>query len=107
MRINFPQPKHNYILDTQEYMIKFDDEEQLEYASKLIAENIYAQVNTEERRYKRIDSIIDHCKDEIASSKDEDYVLVKGKGSQKKTTDGWHSTSTGRMEQLVWIPSKD
>jgi hypothetical protein len=45
------------ILDTREYVVEFDDGEQLEYAAKIIAENIYAQVDAEGRKYMLMDSI--------------------------------------------------
>jgi hypothetical protein len=57
---NLPRGKENYkpILDTWEYVVAFDDGAQLEYAAKIIAENIYAQVNTEGKKYMILDSII-------------------------------------------------
>jgi hypothetical protein len=86
----------NPILDSREYVVEFDDGEQLD-AGNVIAENIYAQVDAEERRYMLMDSIIDHCKDENAVPKDDEYVV---KVAGKLLTDGT-STSNGRMAQLV------
>jgi hypothetical protein len=103
---NLPTGKahDNPILDTREYAVKFDDGEQLEYGANVIAENIYAQVDAEGRRYMLIDSIIDHRKDENALSKDDESVVVK-ETEGKLLTDG-NSTSNGRMDLLAGSPSK-
>jgi hypothetical protein len=48
-----------------------------------------------------MDSIIDRCKDENATPKDDEYVVVMGKRSRKKTTDvKWKDGSTS------WEPLK-
>jgi hypothetical protein len=91
----------NPILDTREYVVKFDDGEQLEYTANVIAENIYAQVDTEGRRCMLMDSIIDRRKDENTVPKDDEYVIVNGKRNRRKLLMDGTSTSNGRMAQLV------
>jgi hypothetical protein len=87
---NLPTGKsqNNPILDTREYAVKFYDGEKLEYAANVIAENIYAQVDAEGRRYMLMDPIIDHRNDENAVPKDDEYVVVNSKRNRKKATNG-------------------
>jgi hypothetical protein len=85
-------------------VVEFDDEEQLEYATNVIAENIYAQVDAEGRRYMLMDSIIDHRKDENAVPKDDEYVIVNGKRSRRKTTGGWHFNIHWKDGTTSWEP---
>jgi hypothetical protein len=101
---NLPTGKahDNPILDTREYTVEFDDEEQLEYAANVIAENIYAQVDDEGRKYMLMDSIIDHRKDENAVPKDDEYVVVDGKRNRKITTDGWQIIIQWKDGSTTW-----
>jgi hypothetical protein len=68
----------NPILDSREYLVEFGDGEVLEYSANVIAENLYAQVDSEGKRYLLMDSIIDHKKDHNAVSKDDECVIVNG-----------------------------
>jgi hypothetical protein len=47
-------------LDSREYLVEFGDDEVLEYSANVIAENLYAQVDSEGKRFLLMDSIIDH-----------------------------------------------
>ena len=78
----------NPILDTRLYEVEFADGHVLEYAANVIAENLYAQVDAEGKRYVLLDSIVDHKQDASALSKDEEFVVVKGKRVRRMTTKG-------------------
>jgi hypothetical protein len=92
----------NPILDTRKYAVEFDNGEQLEYAVNVIAENIYAEVDEEGRRYMLMDSIIDRRKDENAVQKDDKYVVVNGKGGRKKATDRWQFNIQWKDGSTSW-----
>jgi hypothetical protein len=80
----------NPILYSRKYVVEFGDGEVLEYSANVIAQNSYAQVDSEGKRYLLMDSIIDHIKDHIAVLKQDEFVIVNGKRQHKKTTTGWH-----------------
>jgi hypothetical protein len=94
--------RSNPILDSREYIVEFGDGEVLEYSANEITENLYAQVDSEGRRYLLLDSIIYHKKDHIAVSKDDEFVIVNGKRQRKKTMDGWHFTIQWRDGSTRW-----
>jgi hypothetical protein len=95
---------NNPILGTREYVVEFDDGEQLEYATNIITKNIYAQVDAEGRSYMLMESIIDYRKDEIAVPKDDEYVVVNGRSSHQKTTDGWRFNIQWKDGSTGWEP---
>jgi hypothetical protein len=105
---NLPRGKahHNPILDTREYTVKFDDGEQLEYAANVIAENIYAQVDADGRKYMLMEYIIDHRKDKNAVPKDDEYVAINVKRNRKKPTDGWQFNIQWKDGSTTWDPLK-
>jgi hypothetical protein len=51
-----------------------------------------------------MDSIIDHRKDENAIPKDDKYVIVNGKRSRRKTTDGWQFNIQWKDGTTSWEP---
>jgi hypothetical protein len=91
----------NPILDSCKYLVKFGDGEVLEYSANVIAENLYAQVNS-----LLMDSIIDHKKDHNTVSKDNEFVIVNGKRQRKKTTAGWHFNIQWKNGTTSWEPLK-
>ena len=60
------------------------------YSANVIADNIYAQVDSEVIRTKIIDAILDRCTDGHAVSKNDQYFITKrGRQHLCKTTSGW------------------
>jgi hypothetical protein len=53
----------NSMLDTITYIIKFPDGRSDEYTANVIAENMYAQCDTEGRQYNLMEGIFDHNTD--------------------------------------------
>ena len=51
----------NPILDTREYIVKFDDSDVTELTANLIAELMYAQCDPDGNQYVLLDKIIDYC----------------------------------------------
>jgi hypothetical protein len=73
----------------------------------VIAENLYAQVDSEGKRYLLMDSIIDHKKYHHAVSKDDEFVIVNGKRQRKKTASGWHFNIQWKYGTTSWESLKD
>jgi hypothetical protein len=56
----------NPFFDMREYEVKFTDGTVEQYATNIIAENMYAQVNDEGNMFQLLDEIMDHKKDDMA-----------------------------------------
>jgi hypothetical protein len=64
----------NQIIGTREYKVEFYDQTVLEYTANVIAENLYARVDAEGRRYVLLDAIIDQTRDQSAILQDDEFV---------------------------------
>jgi hypothetical protein len=67
----------NPLLDTREYEVEFPDGTMDTYSANIIAENLFAQVDTEGRQYQVISEIIDHHKNSHAVSIDDAFIADK------------------------------
>jgi hypothetical protein len=68
----------NPILDTSLYEVEFNDGRVGTYATNVIAENIYEQVDDEGVAYALFDEIVDHVKGADAMSADDGFIYFKG-----------------------------
>ena len=64
----------NPILDTMTYAVEFPDGQTTEYFANIIAENMYAQCDTEGNQYLLLKEIVDWNKDNSATSSADMYV---------------------------------
>jgi hypothetical protein len=81
----------NPILDTREYEVEFTDGTTETYATNLIAENFYSQVDAKGYESLYIDSILEHIKDGSAVSKDNQYTRSYNENMVRlKTTKEWN-----------------
>jgi hypothetical protein len=77
----------NPLFDTREYEIKFTDGTHKKYQANIIAENMYAQVNSEGNQYLLLQEITDHQSDNSAIPILEGTVhSANGSQKPKKTT---------------------
>ena len=90
------------ILDTRVYNVKFPDGEEVAYAANVIAENMYAQCDTEGNHFLLLDEIIDHKKNGHAVSHGDQFITVKGKRVRRKTTVGWHLCVKWKDGSTTW-----
>jgi hypothetical protein len=96
----------NPILDSRTYEIKFPDGRSDEYTANVIAENMYAQCDTEGNQFNNMDCIIDHRK-EVHDLERTDMYINNGSNKQvRNTTKGWHlcvewKDGTTSWERLV------
>ena len=79
----------NYMLDTREYELEFEDGTTEIYSSNIVMENIYTQVNNEGRMFVLMDEIIDHKKDNSAVPISEGTFIRNNSVRKKCTTRGW------------------
>ena len=60
------------------------------YYANFIIDSIYSQCNEEGQQYVLFGSISDHKTDDHALSVADQYVVVRGRTSNRKTTKVWH-----------------
>ena len=80
----------NPLFDTREYEIKFTDGTREKYQANIIAENMYAQVDSEGNQYLLLQEITDHRSDNSAIPISEGMVRsANGMSKPKQMTRGW------------------
>ena len=98
----------NPLLNTAIYDVEFPDGEIREYAANLIAENMYAQVDSEGYRYQLLQSIVDYEKDASAIATEDLYINTKsGQKRMRKTTSGWNLLVQWKDGTQEWVPLKE
>jgi hypothetical protein len=83
------QRNNNPILDTRTYNVEFPDGEEAEYAANVIAQNMYAQCDTEGNQYLLMESLVDYKTDGHAVKVADMYITRNGRQHMRKTTIGW------------------
>jgi len=102
------QQHTNPMLDTRWFEVELGDGLVSEYATNLIAENIYAQCNEEGRKHMIFKEIINHRKDSSAIPKEEGYIVSSsGNLHKKRTTHGWDICVEWHDGSTSWLPLKD
>ena len=99
---------NNPLFDTREYDVEFTDGSIEKYAAKIIAENMFAQVDDEGREHLIMKEIVDHKKDHTSIPISEGKLRsYNGIESPKITTRGWKLLVEWRDGQTSWIDLKD
>ena len=78
----------NPILDTRTYEVEFADGQTTELAANVIAENMFAQCDSEGNQYLLLAGIVDHRKDNSAVEKKDMYFKHGSNLQPRKTTKG-------------------
>ena len=98
----------NSILYTRVYDIEFQYGFRQPVAANLIAENLFAKVNQEEKSQKLINMIIDVRKtDKAVKYKDAFDISSNGTKRQKATTQGWELCIQWKDGSITWNTLKD
>ena len=98
----------NPILNTAIYDVLFPDGTIKQYAANTIAENMWAQVDSEGNQYFTLDCITDHRRNENAVDKSDQYMTTKrGVRKLRQTTVGWDLCVQWKSGEEQWIPLKD
>jgi hypothetical protein len=76
---------NNYLLDTRMYEVKLADGTSEEYYANVIAENLFAQVDSKGNQYVLMKEINEHCKDDTAIPAADGWVTMpNGRRSERK-----------------------
>jgi len=98
----------NPLFDTREYVIEFTDGTEQNYMANIIAENMYAQVDSEGNQFQLLQEISDHRKDGSAVPMGDGFVRSKnGNEVPKITTRGWELLCNWKDGSSDWIKLKD
>jgi hypothetical protein len=92
----------NPILDTRSYIVDFEDGSEAEYSANVLAENMYAQCDTEGNQYLLLEAVTDHRKTQDAVQEGEDTFQWHGRRHQKRTTKGWELCVQWRDGTTTW-----
>ena len=98
----------NPMLNSMICNVEFLDGMVKEYSANVIAENMYAQVDSKGFQYNLLESIINYATNDRAVTKADKYVVTcRGAHKLWKTTVGWKLLVLQRDGRQQWIPLKD
>ena len=98
----------NPLLDTREYEVVFTDGHLETFSANIIAESMYAQVDSEGHRHLLIDEIQDHkCDVDVAIPKGKEFVGHSANPKRIKTTAGWSLLVLWKDGSTNWVALKD
>jgi len=99
----------NPILDTRVYEVEFSDGHVAEFSTNVIAENIYAMVDSEGYETSIFKAIIDHRCDpsKIISPQNAWVTSYNGNQVPRRTTAGWELCVQWTDNTTSWLPLKD
>ena len=98
----------NPLLDTREYNVEFVDGSMESFATNVIAEAMYSQVDEHGRNFAILKEITDHRKNGHAVSKDDGWFTTRnGRKCRRRTTKGWDHYCTWKDGSGDWISLKD
>ena len=96
------------ILDTQGYIVEFEDGEQAELAANTIAQSMYAQCDPDGNQYVMFDSIVDFRRSTTALCYADQKVLkADGRYFMRRTTTGWHLCIQWKEGSTFWEKLSD
>jgi hypothetical protein len=99
---------NNPLFDTREYDVEFTDRSRERYQAIVIAENMFAQFDSEDRQYQILDEIIDHRKDNTAVPISEGMIQgPNGEMKPKITTQGHEFLCSFKDGSMDWVKLKD
>jgi hypothetical protein len=97
----------NPLLNSLLYDVEFPDSAIRQYVANTIAQNMYAQVDSEGFSTSILESIFDHAKDENAVPKSASYISTpSGQRHQHHTTAGWKFLVRFKDGDEMWVPLK-
>jgi len=98
----------NRILDTREYVVKFEDGDEAELNANLIAASMYENCDPDGHEYFIFDSITDHRKlDNAIRLSDQTRIQPNGRAFKRRSTIGWQLCCLWRDGSTSWIDLKD
>ena len=92
------------MLDTRVYTVEFPDGTEADYSANVIAENMFAQCDSEGNQFLLVSHIVDHASDNTAVKEADAYISVNGRQSRRKTTKGWKFCVEWKDGTTSWVP---
>ena len=93
----------NPILDTREYEVKFEDGDVTKLAANAIAESMYAMCDENGNHILLFDAIVDHKKNDKATTRTEQkFIDSRGKQQYKRSTKGWEVCVRWKNGSTTW-----
>ena len=98
----------NPILDTRVYEVEFPDGHKAALAANIIAENLFAQVDSEGNRHALFDEIVAHRTNGKEVKMQDAFVNTKsGTKRRKESTIGWEILVRWKDGSTTWVALKD
>ena len=98
----------NPLLDTRIYEVEYSDGYKASLTANTIAENMFAQVDTEGNRHVIFDEIIDHRVDGTEIKNQDAFIISKNGGRRRReTTKGWEILLQWKDGSSSWETLKD
>jgi hypothetical protein len=99
---------NDYLLDTRQYEIEFEDGTYDVYFANKIVEDIWSQTDEDGHEHRLLKEICDHRADSTAITKAQGTVYsVNGVGTNKRTTRGWELLVEWKDGSTEWVPLRD
>lgn len=96
---------NNWMKDTRKYEVEIADGTTREFYANVLAENMFAQVDTDGHEFELLLEIVDHKKDGSALTKEEGFLVTKSNRKvRKRTTRGWKLLVMWKSGTTDWIP---
>jgi hypothetical protein len=93
----------NPILDTQSYIVDFDNGDQTEVTANMIAESLFLKCDPGGNQYVLLKEIVDHwCLLSAVKLTDQKIVRANGKTYLKHTTVAWQLCCQGKEGSTSW-----
>ncbi len=100
-------PNSNPLLDTRVYNVTFPDGQTDAYAANIIAQSIYSKVDLEGHRYRLLDEVINHHKDESATPLGDKWIKHGSNQTLRKDTIGWKLQVQWKDGSTSWEPLRN
>jgi hypothetical protein len=95
-------------LDSRIFVVRFPDGDEKDIAYNILAEHLYSQIDSEGKRHRLFNGIINHRRLDSAIDKTDQYRLMNnGRRTKKKTTAGWDLEIEWKDGSTSWVPLKD
>ena len=98
----------NPLFDTREYVVEFTDGSTENYFANVIAECMYAQIDSEGNQYQLLSKIMDHKSDKSAIPIENGFTVSRnGNRVPKTTTRGWSLLVSWKDGSSDWMSLKE